>query len=674
MTTATSETTRLHITPFTPDLVSAVIPASVRPSAVDLSFHCIPTFPENNYGYVTLPTMEADKIKKKLNGSILKGKKFKVEVARSPKKVEVDDEPATTAASAPKPTSEKKSKKRKANDDVLDGYELPADRKVKRGWTESATTKKDRRKDEKKRKGKDEKKAKPQAKSKYTEKSECLFRTNIPKNRSDSPDEKQEKQAKKKKKSSEESVVHEFAKTVTHPSFLRTKEDGAATTSTFEEGKGWVDSAGNLKEPASDRVRKNPDRPGKVAGAKEKRKPFKVPATVQKEQAQKSKGDQEDSADESEDWTSSSGSSSSDDSTDSDSEDSASSTSFQSEVSSSEEEQRQSQSSSTDEQASSPSKPDLPAAVLDGGAPRAQTNQEAISKEVHPLEALFKRSAPESSESNPAPEGNAQFSFFGQDDIESEEDEVQQPHEPQTPFTKKDLLNRELRSAAPTPDTAHVGRTINWKSTDPNMMDIDEVAESSPISKPGAGSKEESDFTKWFWENRGDNNRAWKKRRRDAAKEQRQRENRRKAPASFCKCTCFTNSTIIPLDSPNPEATPATNTFELRIRNILFENNDSQNEKRASNYRSLTCNDCNRKFCLDYDLPMCKGAKEDDVFTTCFQRDSKKDQAIVFIFIIATSGLLAWAACKPWVEKWLEVYSLLNHRKSTVMRTAHIRM
>lgn len=41
--------------------------------------------------------------------------------------------------------------------------------------------------------------------------------------------------------------------------------------------------------------------------------------------------------------------------------------------------------------------------------------------------------------------------------------------------------------------------------------------------------------------------------------------------------------------------------------------------KRAENYRALSCNDCNRKFCLDYELPTCKGAKEDDVFTTCFR-------------------------------------------------------
>ena len=39
----------------------------------------------------------------------------------------------------------------------------------------------------------------------------------------------------------------------------------------------------------------------------------------------------------------------------------------------------------------------------------------------------------------------------------------------------------------------------------------------------------------------------------------------------------------------------------------------------------------------------------------CAERDSKKDEAIVFIFIFATSGLLAWALFKPWVEKYLEV-------------------
>ena len=37
------------------------------------------------------------------------------------------------------------------------------------------------------------------------------------------------------------------------------------------------------------------------------------------------------------------------------------------------------------------------------------------------------------------------------------------------------------------------------------------------------------------------------------------------------------------------------------------------------------------------------------------ERDSTKDEAVVFIFIFATAGLLAWAAMKPWIGRWLEV-------------------
>lgn len=40
------------------------------------------------------------------------------------------------------------------------------------------------------------------------------------------------------------------------------------------------------------------------------------------------------------------------------------------------------------------------------------------------------------------------------------------------------------------------------------------------------------------------------------------------------------------------------------------------------------------------------------MFAQCFQRDSIKDEAVVFIFIFATAGLLGWAVLKPWVVKW----------------------
>lgn len=65
------------------------------------------------------------------------------------------------------------------------------------------------------------------------------------------------------------------------------------------------------------------------------------------------------------------------------------------------------------------------------------------------------------------------------------------------------------------------------------------------------------------------------------------------------------------------------------------------------------------------------------MFTTCFrechlegrslgevetngvaERDSAKDQAVVFIFIIATVGLLSYAAVRPWIDQWAEVSSI----------------
>lgn len=60
---------------------------------------------------------------------------------------------------------------------------------------------------------------------------------------------------------------------------------------------------------------------------------------------------------------------------------------------------------------------------------------------------------------------------------------------------------------------------------------------------------------------------------------------------------------------------------------------------------------CKKAFCLEQRLPICKGAEEKDVVTTCFQRDSRKDQIVVLTFIILTGGLLAWAAVRKGIEK-----------------------
>ena len=120
------------------------------------------------------------------------------------------------------------------------------------------------------------------------------------------------------------------------------------------------------------------------------------------------------------------------------------------------------------------------------------------------------------------------------------------------------------------------------------------------------------------------------------------------APTSYCKCTCFGNSTIVALDAPSTTSKP---NLELR--------------PRASR---KSCNDCNRQFCLGYSF--CKGEKEEKVLTTCFQRDSTKDQVVVLAFIAATVGLLGYAGVRPWVDQWREVSNEHLHVKLVLISCA----
>lgn len=54
------------------------------------------------------------------------------------------------------------------------------------------------------------------------------------------------------------------------------------------------------------------------------------------------------------------------------------------------------------------------------------------------------------------------------------------------------------------------------------------------------------------------------------------------------------------------------------------------------------------------------------------ERDSRKDEAVVFIFIIATAGLLGWAAIKPWVGGWIEVSAPAGYAATTLMTPARV--
>src|SRR5579871_6857249 len=70
---------RLHITPLTSESAKAIVPAE---RLHDASYHTIETFPEKSYGFVTVPRSEADKLKKKYNGTVFRGIKMSVEEAR----------------------------------------------------------------------------------------------------------------------------------------------------------------------------------------------------------------------------------------------------------------------------------------------------------------------------------------------------------------------------------------------------------------------------------------------------------------------------------------------------------------------------------------------------------------------------------------------------------------
>src|SRR6266536_5782082 len=234
-----TEYTRLHITPFNPTLLTTILPPSILPNARNISYHTVQTFPERAYGYVDLPTMDADKIKKKLNGSILKGTKVKIDEARPQKEIKIEE------LEEPKPKKER-GKKRKRD-------EIPAadigERHVKRGWTTPAA---------KVGKEKKDKEGKTVVKSKYTTGPECLFKTVLPPNVSGNVSAKDTKPAKKKaKKPGKEAVVHEFAKTTKYATFLR--EVGGGTkkiAAEYVEGKGWVDEDGNVLEGKVKEARK----------------------------------------------------------------------------------------------------------------------------------------------------------------------------------------------------------------------------------------------------------------------------------------------------------------------------------------------------------------------------------------------------------------------------------
>lgn len=479
-----SDSMRLHVTPLDPDLLRAVVGPRLLESVSNISYHTLQTFPESSYGYLELPTMEAEKIKKKLNGAILKGKKIKVEEARPTKRRRIEEPVEKPAIEAPA-TKVKKSKKDR---NVISGHELEANRKVKRGWTEAKATKSGKRSKDKS--------------SQYTDKDELLFRTKLPANKMDLlASTKQEKAKSKKKKNDGEHVVHEFEKATIYPTFLKQDtEIGMKGNLHYVEGQGWVDEAGKVVEKEGEGVRRQRDtiKPTSTSNRKPTDPPAYSPVLSE------STTDEDDVEDE--DETSSSGASSD----------------FEIDT-----RPQKGVSATDDHELASAKDPD--------------PSQE---QGPHPLEALFKKPKKPASQdvAKPSLEIATSFSFFGSG---NDNDMDEEPSIPGTPYSSQDMHARALRSAAPTPDTAHPSRFNSYGSSGlpgDEESEEDEEVHGEPSSSPRRASaqkqletpsRQQSEFEKKFWEKRSENNRSWKLRRRTVLKEKRQRENKARRPRNW---------------------------------------------------------------------------------------------------------------------------------------------
>ncbi|KAJ1337764.1 nucleolin [Microdochium nivale] len=586
--------TRLHITPFDESLLNIVVPTAVRPRARNISYHTLETFPDKPYGFVELPTDDAERLKKKLNSAVLRGHKLCIEVAR-PVAAEASANSGKSCKVKAAVSSKSALKKRKREPGVLLGAEIQG-RKIKRGWTTSEAEMIQKKRD-RAGKAKDSKKENQDAsattkkskkgevkKSKYTEAPECLFKTRIPSKSEPVPtaeprDDEQEPSTppkKKKRRVERDVVMHEFEKSVKFPSFLKVNSSATSATepTTFIDGKGWVDSKGEVVEGSQST---RPPTAG-IIQAKAKRPKKQKPSVISRavsdlddNSSRSSSSDASSSSDESQEQATASRSKSTiqndaaDDTTSAE-EDSSS----DEEHSTSDDEKEAEEESTTYAGVAGP-----PAAVMlhkdhtvtsaaaksDGGRPKSSGSVTSLTikippatpgpVKVHPLEALYKR--PQGDASTPNAQQSKPFSFFDNNDNDDDIEEgssttAQTLQVPMTPFTEQDFEFRVMRSAAPTPDTAHPNRTFApWSTQD--TVDEEEEKEAKgnenhdgddsimsdtggltiPTGLGGTRSAPISDFQKHFWENRGDINRKWRKRRKTAAKEKRYRDNRARA-------------------------------------------------------------------------------------------------------------------------------------------------
>ncbi|KAH0281996.1 hypothetical protein KCU62_g9967, partial [Aureobasidium sp. EXF-3399] len=392
---AETDRVRLHISPFNQTLYQNIIPASIQPNATNISYHTVQTFPERGFGFVELPRADADKLRKKLNGATLRGQKMAIQEAKPEKRRRHDkDDDAAEVEKQPR----KKAKKEKSSnkkDKEITGFELPDDRQVKRGWTEEPSKHNKDKKEKSSKSDKTDKKDKTpkREKSKYSSKQEVLFKQKLPEavlmaQKADGKDKKH----KNSKQPRDIAIIHEFEKNKPVPSFLRSSiSSSTPATADFVPGMGWVDAEGNVIEE----VQVKPKREVRLASMVDTPVEIRIKPAAPKQPAMhkditagaKSLG-YHSSSDESSDVSSESNEETSDDSDDDDDD--------EDEVNETEQEEIAEEIQEGAEEIAAPALPSQQDEPSTSSLDPMETSPKPTTppRDIHPLEALFKKKAP----------------------------------------------------------------------------------------------------------------------------------------------------------------------------------------------------------------------------------------------------------------------------------------
>ncbi|PHH66538.1 hypothetical protein CDD81_7013 [Ophiocordyceps australis] len=541
---------RLHITPLDAELLSTYLSPTLLQLARNISFHVPETWPEKRFGFVELPQPEATKLRKKLHGSIFKGARVRIEVARSQtwqKRLNRSESSASCDyhANSNQPQPVKRQKKEAG---VLEGVRLEG-RKVVRGWTEPLDTKirSKRSKDAARERVRGDKKRSLPA-SKYTDNEECLLRLKLPPCSSSTMSDSSVRSGYKKHTRST-ITIHEFEHTTRYPSFLKVDPplNYGQPAAEYIQGKGWVAPDGSVIEEAR-------------AYTKKKIEPQ---VTVESSAASSDAGLDNGTA------SSSKSVSAPQDqdfdhkiNTANDASRAACACTYESKETGSTacHDEAHCRAASSHVKLDDPQRPQsssLPSTNLSIAIP--SLSSPSTTKPVHALEALYKRNKIDSAGQKNQIEP---FHFF--DSSNGGDDEMEylgaSYATPLTPRADRD--RRSIRSSAPTPDTAKPSeRRIFWSKTgfegeeedkeeehdqgddegDDEDEDDEECNGEAPYTDMGCGHEYEAptqlqiedaasaDFPSWFWQNRSHLNRSWMKRRKMAAKEERYKNNKTRA-------------------------------------------------------------------------------------------------------------------------------------------------